>query len=168
MNLFDTNSTERTRVLSISSPQEFLAFGLTAADSITVEIALTGKMSGSFISSGCALIEVSNQAIPIEATIPYTICGCDVLATSTSPRFVIDRPGVYVVTFNGPSFGDAVVTVDDAAQSVVNQFSQCPCPGQPTTDLVGRVVSIVFDTNGLLTLVNSDGTVLTAQIPICP
>jgi len=167
MNLFDTNSTSNTQIISISSPQEFIAFGLVAGDSITVEIAYLGQSAPAFIASGCSFISTVSPAFQVEATVPYTVCGCVVGATSANPRFIIDRPGVYVVTFTGPSFGDAIVQVADADPSVVEQFKMCPCPSTgASTDV--KVVSIAFGIDGLLTLVNSDGSTLTAQIPICP
>jgi hypothetical protein len=123
MRIFDTNSTERSQIISVSKAQEFIAFGITDADKISVEIALVGQMENSFSNNGCSLIDNTNQQIPVEATAPYTTCCCKIEATGDQPRFVIDRPGIYVITFSGPSFGDAIVVAQDASDAAIRQFS---------------------------------------------
>lgn len=123
MHIFDTNSTQRTRIIAVTKPQEFVAYGITSADTISIDIALIGSMPSNFAVQGCSVIDSSNREVPIEGTAPYVVCGCTVKATSKSPRFVVSRPGVYIITFTGPSFGDAIVDAQEASPAAISEFS---------------------------------------------
>jgi len=124
MNIFDTNSTQTQRILLVDSPQEIIAFGLNEGDSVSVEIALVGKLAPNTVVNGCSIIDNTNQAIPVEGSVPYTICENPIEATFTNPRFVIDRPGQYLINFNG-SLGEAVVRAQPASQAAIRQFYTC-------------------------------------------
>jgi len=132
MILFDQFSTENSVAIYVNAPQEIIAYGLVAGDKITVEIALLGSMLPQFVVFGCSLVDNSTQAMPIAAVAPYVVCGCPVQANVTSPRIVIERPGAYIITFTGPSFGDAVVMAEPATAEAVDEFeaactSLCIC-----------------------------------------
>lgn len=122
MILFDQYSTENQVVLYVNSPQEITAYGMSADDVISVQIALIGAMEPNFVAVGCSLIDNTNQPYPIEAVAPYVVCGCPVRAKQKSPRFVIKRPGAYIITYTGSGFGDVVVESKNATAEAIEQF----------------------------------------------
>jgi len=124
MILFDQFSTANSVAIYVGSPQEIIAYGLVDGDKITVEIALLGSMQANFIVDGCTVIDNSSQAMPIEAVAPYVVCGCPVQARAQSPRIVIERPGAYIITFTGPSFGDALVIAQPASAEAIDEFEE--------------------------------------------
>jgi len=138
MKLFDQFSTERSVTIYVGSPQEFIAYGLGEGDKITVQIALLGSMEPNFLVNGCSLVDNSKQVLPVQAVSPYVVCGCPVQAKEKSPRFIISRPGAYIITFLGDSFGDAVVEARSATPEAIKEFedsctSYCECEDETWT-----------------------------------
>lgn len=121
--IFDQNSTQRTAVIVVSRPTEFIAFGLADDDTIAVDIALIGNRKPEVTINGCSLINNSNQSIEIQGTVPYRICNNQVGATKTNnQRFIIDRAGEYVLTYTGSGFGEAVLVATDVSRESVEYF----------------------------------------------